>query len=200
MTAPGRSAPSHGDPLQPSSKGRVVSSPSPTTEFSHVVPGLQPGALCRRHATDANVDQPDPAHVEPSGKPSLSRDAGRARLPSAHVLYLIDGLDEAGCGTVARGAFPPLRRARISLDVAHLKNRVTLRPELEARGATSVLTRRTGGVPGQVWRARQLIRARRPDLVHTTLVEADIVGRLAAATAGIPVVSSLVSSFTVRST
>ena len=111
------------------------------------------------------------------------------------VLYLIDGLGGAG----AERSLVSLARAYsdlgISLDVAHFRDRQALRPELEARNANVFSLVGPGGLPGRVARARKLIRARRPDLVHTTLVEADIAGRLAAATARVPVpvVSSLVS-------
>jgi glycosyltransferase involved in cell wall biosynthesis len=41
---------------------------------------------------------------------------------------------------------------------------------------------------------RRLVREQRPDLVHTTLYESDVLGRAAALSAGVPVVSSLVNS------
>lgn len=48
--------------------------------------------------------------------------------------------------------------------------------------------------PGCVRELRHLIRAERPDLVHTTIFEADVAGRLAAAGTGVPVVTSLVNT------
>ena len=53
-----------------------------------------------------------------------------------------------------------------------------------------------GGSNRVTWvrQATKMIRLRRPDLVHTTLFDADLVGRTAARLAGVPVVSSLVST------
>ncbi len=49
------------------------------------------------------------------------------------------------------------------------------------------------GRVGQIRQVRALVAARRPDLVHTTLFDADVVGRLGARAAGTPVVSSIVN-------
>ena len=68
-----------------------------------------------------------------------------------------------------------------------------IQAELAADGAGVFCVDGPGGI-GRIRRARALIAARRPEIVHTTLFEADITGRLAAAAAGVPVVSSLVSS------
>ena len=46
---------------------------------------------------------------------------------------------------------------------------------------------------GRVRALRRIIRTERPDLVHTTLFDADIAGRLAAWGTGVPVLSSLVN-------
>jgi glycosyltransferase involved in cell wall biosynthesis len=69
-----------------------------------------------------------------------------------------------------------------------------IQAELEADGASVFCVDGPGGRIGRIRRTRRLIAARRPDIVHTTLFEADITGRLAAVAAGVPVVSSLVNS------
>ena len=85
-----------------------------------------------------------------------------------------------------------------------------LRPALEDRGIRVVLTtlkHEPGPQPaatpiaaadaGRLARIRgavRLMRQRQPDLVHTTLFEADLVGRVAARRLGLPVVTSLVST------
>jgi len=50
------------------------------------------------------------------------------------------------------------------------------------------------GVVGRVRALRTLLRELEPDVVHTAIFEADIVGRLAAARTGIPVLTSLVNT------
>ncbi|GAA4992642.1 glycosyltransferase family 4 protein [Kitasatospora paranensis] len=112
-----------------------------------------------------------------------------------HVLYVIDSLHRVGGaeqGLVAMA--PQLVRAGVQLDVAYLKGSPGgFQPELVAAGA------RVFGVhrPGRAATAaalRRLVREQRPDLVHTTLYESDVLGRAAALSAGVPVVSSLVNS------
>ena len=112
-----------------------------------------------------------------------------------HVLYVIDSLHRVGGAEQGLAAMAPqLVRAGVQLDVAYLKDSPGgFQPELTAAGA---------GVFGvhHATRARTaaalrgLVRERRPDLVHTTLYESDILGRAAALAAGTPVVSSLVNS------
>jgi glycosyltransferase involved in cell wall biosynthesis len=67
-------------------------------------------------------------------------------------------------------------------------------PALEAAGATLFSLAGAGGRAGAARRAVQLLRMRRPDLVHTTLFEADLTGRIASVAARVPVVSSLVNT------
>jgi glycosyltransferase involved in cell wall biosynthesis len=109
------------------------------------------------------------------------------------VLYVIDSLMPGGAETSLAAMAPHLRSAGVALEVAYLQNGWGLQPELEAAGAVLFDLSGTGGRPGWFSRVKELARARRPDLVHTTLFESDIVGRTAAAVAGLPVVSSLVN-------
>ncbi|MGW6914245.1 glycosyltransferase family 4 protein [Kitasatospora sp. NPDC054939] len=89
---------------------------------------------------------------------------------------------------------PPLVRAGVRLDVAYLKDSPGgFQPELVAAGA-QVFGLPQSGRGGAVAALRRLVRERRPDLVHTTLYESDVLGRTAALSAGVPVVSSLVNS------
>jgi len=79
------------------------------------------------------------------------------------------------------------------LEVASLKETQPLRRALEQAGARVTTIGEGGGRLGWIPRSYGLLIARRPDLVHTTLFEADIAGRAAATLAGIPVVSSIVT-------
>jgi glycosyltransferase involved in cell wall biosynthesis len=110
------------------------------------------------------------------------------------VLYVIDDLGAAGAERSLAVMVAPYVRRGIELDVACLFDRPGIHAELEADGATVFCVDGPGGRTGRIRRARRLIVKRRPDLVHTTLFEADLAGRVAAAAAGVPVVSSLVNS------
>lgn len=110
------------------------------------------------------------------------------------VLYAIDSLAQGGAERSLVELAPHLVRLGVDLDVAVLHARQhVLAEELEAGGA------RLHDVAGRgrldaIRRLRSLIRARRPDLVHTTLYDANQAGRVAAALCRTPVVSSLVNT------
>jgi glycosyltransferase involved in cell wall biosynthesis len=111
-----------------------------------------------------------------------------------HVLYVIDSLDRPGGAEQALAATAPrLVERGLRLDVAYLLDRDGFQDELRAAGVGVHL------VPGRsrrdnVVRLTSLIRRLSPDLVHTTLYEADLAGRVAAGVARVPVVSSLVNA------
>ena len=125
----------------------------------------------------------------------MARASRRPHRGRVHVLYLIDSLISGGAEqslAVARAALhAPGRRAR---------RRVSLRtrqragaPALEAAGARVFSVAGPGGMPGAMRRTRRLLTERRPDVLHTTLFDADIVGRCAALFTRVPVVTSLVN-------
>jgi glycosyltransferase involved in cell wall biosynthesis len=110
------------------------------------------------------------------------------------VLYLIDSLAAGGAERSLTALAPAYRDRGIELAVCYLHERHGVRAELEAAGAAVGSLQGPGGLARAVWRARRLIGAQRPDLVHTTLFEADLVGRTATGRTGVPVVSSLVTT------
>jgi glycosyltransferase involved in cell wall biosynthesis len=110
-----------------------------------------------------------------------------------HVLYLIDSLMPSGAERSLAALAPHLRARGLRLDVAYLHERGGLRAELAAAGVETFSLAGSGGRLGWLRRARQLLNARAPDLLHTTLFEADVVGRIAAFANRVPVVSSLVN-------
>lgn len=110
------------------------------------------------------------------------------------ILYVIDSLG-AGGAEHSTAAIMPLLRAH-----GHEVNVVTLydaafggEEAMRARGFDVVPLRATRFV-GRVRELRKRIRAERPDVVHTSLFAADMVGRLAAISTGAKVVSSMVST------
>lgn len=109
------------------------------------------------------------------------------------VLAFIDSLAVGGAERSLVAVAPQYRDLGVDLHVAHLRARVELAGELESYGAVihhvARPERRTAWLRG----ARRLIRDVDPHVVHTSLYDADIVGRTAAAFINVPVVSSFVT-------
>lgn len=88
---------------------------------------------------------------------------------------------------------PVLAELGVELEVAYLHERPGAK-EFLARvdlRATSLVG--GGGLPARFWRTLRLVRSQRPDLIHTSLTEANLLGRVIGTITGIPVVSSLVN-------
>ncbi len=109
------------------------------------------------------------------------------------VLYLIDSLVPCGAEQSLLTMAPTLNAAGVRLDVAYLHDRPGVQRELEAAGATLFPLAGPGGRLGWLRRAHGLCGQRAPDLIHTTLFEANVIGRVVGASRSIPVVSSLVN-------
>jgi glycosyltransferase involved in cell wall biosynthesis len=109
------------------------------------------------------------------------------------VLYLIDSLRRGGAEQSLAALAPHLIDGGVDLEVAYLHERPGVRDDLMAAGVKLTPLTDVDGRLGWLRRARRLIYDRQPDLVHTTLFEADIVGRVAARLTRTPVVSSLVN-------
>ncbi len=109
------------------------------------------------------------------------------------VLAVIDSLEQGGAERSLVDLIPHLRRAGVDVDVVTVRHPGFLGDDARAVGAEvhglGTESRRTA-VAG----IRRLIRVVRPDLVHTTLYEANVTGRVAAAVERVPVVSSLVNT------
>ena len=110
-------------------------------------------------------------------------------MDGLHVVHVIDSLTPGGAEMSLAVTAPQLIQRGIRLDVVALKTRPGLRDRLVEAGATVTElhgNRRTW------WRSvAELVGERRPDIVHTTLFEADLAGRIGARRAGTPVVSTL---------
>ncbi|MGH2751085.1 MAG: glycosyltransferase [Actinomycetota bacterium] len=109
------------------------------------------------------------------------------------LLYIIDSLVPGGAEQSLAALASRYRDRGIELEVAYLHDRPGLQEALTDAGAQLFCLAGPGGRLGWAGRAAQLVRHRRPDLVHTTLFEADVAGRIAASVVGVPVVSSLVN-------
>src|SRR5438045_6274727 len=109
------------------------------------------------------------------------------------VLTVIDSLDASGGAERSLSSVAPaLVSLGVDMHVAYLRERPrTVGERLQSAG---VPVHSLSGAPNRVASARRvaaLTRRLRPDLVHTTLFEADQAGRIGARAARRPVVSSL---------
>jgi glycosyltransferase involved in cell wall biosynthesis len=109
------------------------------------------------------------------------------------ILYLIDSLAPGGAERSLVEMAPYLIAGGIDLSVAVLHDRAGLAGQLEEHNVPVAVVGRRGRVSWLIGVA-SLLRQRRPDLVHTTLFDSDIVGRTAAALRRIPVVSTLANT------
>ncbi len=109
------------------------------------------------------------------------------------LLYVIDSLAPGGAETSLAEMAPYLVSSGIDLHVLALGRRLDLAPRLHAAGAVV----HAGGAPrgrlGNVRTVMSTMAAVQPTIVHTTLFEADVAGRIAARARRVPVSSSWVS-------
>lgn len=114
-------------------------------------------------------------------------------LPRPRILYFIDSLAVGGAERSLVDFAREFRALGVDLHVAYLRPRAPLANELESAGA------RLHPIPGPqrriswIRQARRLLRELQPDVIHTSLFEADIVGRIASTFTDVPVVSSFVT-------
>jgi glycosyltransferase involved in cell wall biosynthesis len=109
------------------------------------------------------------------------------------VLYLIDSLSAGGAEQALVSMAQPLSSRGVSLEIGYLYERPGLHRELEELGVSLFCLDGSSGRIGRLQRARRLLLEHRSDLVHTTLLEADIIGRVAGLVTRTPVVTSLVN-------
>lgn len=110
------------------------------------------------------------------------------------VLFVINSLGAGGAEVSLAEMLPPMRAAGVVPLVACFERRQE-GSEAAVLGA-GVDVRYLGGASIPVWaaRLRSLVVAWRPDIVHTTIFEADVAGRLGAMGTGAAVVTSLVNT------
>ena len=118
---------------------------------------------------------------------------GRESTPgSMHLLCVIDSVIKNGAERSLAALIPHYVESGLVVDVAYFHDRPGLQNEIRDAGASLFCLDRRQGRVGWLLQTRGLIRERRPDLVHTTLFEADIAGRIAGKLNRVPVVSSFV--------
>ena len=109
------------------------------------------------------------------------------------ILFVIDSLAPAGSEQSLATMTPFLVERGISVHVGFFGANGGVGDKLTDGGATLHPVGTSAGRVAKVRAVRRLIDAIRPDLVHTTLFEADVAGRVASWIERVPVVSSLVS-------
>ncbi|MGI8684200.1 MAG: glycosyltransferase family 4 protein [Acidimicrobiales bacterium] len=107
------------------------------------------------------------------------------------VLYVIDSLANGGAERSLAAMAPLYGRHGIDLEVVVLQERAGVHAEVAAVVPVSVLTSATRR--GRAVELRSLVAGRRPDVVHSTLFEADLVSRVAVGPRGPALVCSLVN-------
>lgn len=110
------------------------------------------------------------------------------------IVHVINGLGPGGAERSLVELLPYYHEAGIESIVVHTRDR-EVGFAAEARGLDCELHR----LPGESFRswipnARRYLKTVRPDLVHTSLLDSHLIGRLGAARTGIPVLSSLLNT------
>jgi glycosyltransferase involved in cell wall biosynthesis len=121
-------------------------------------------------------------------------DFPHAAVGPIRVLYVIDSLADGGAEQSLAHMASGFRLHGIELHVAFLKSRWNVADALTASGATLHPVELDRGRFRQWWGLVQLMRRLNPDVVHTTLWEADVIGRLAATATRRPVVGTFANS------
>jgi glycosyltransferase involved in cell wall biosynthesis len=107
------------------------------------------------------------------------------------ITYVIDSLAPGGAERSLIEMLPHLVTRGIDPLVVSLTSTEETFEPLARSAGVRVVTLEAGSRLSTIRALRALFRRERPDLIHTTLFEADIAGRLAAVGSGIPVVGTL---------
>lgn len=109
------------------------------------------------------------------------------------LLYVIDSLAPGGAETSLAAMASGLIKSGIDLHVLPLGTRRDLSRQLEEAGAkVHARTRRAGRI-GSIQTVLDVARDIRPALIHTTLYESDVMGRIAARLLDVPSSTSIVN-------
>jgi glycosyltransferase involved in cell wall biosynthesis len=110
------------------------------------------------------------------------------------LLYVIDSLGYGGAEHSLVQLLPHYRARGVDTTIACLVTRMTTLREEAAAAGVEVIDVGEGRRTTSILTLRRLIRSLKPDLIHTTLFEGDIAGRLASVGMRTPVLTSLVNT------
>ncbi len=109
------------------------------------------------------------------------------------VLAVMDGTGTGGAETSMAAMAPLMAENGVHLEVAYFHDRSGAKEKFVAAGVPLHHVEYGRSRLLAVWRLRRLIKERRPDVVHTMVFEADIIGRTASFVSRVPVVSSIIN-------
>lgn len=109
------------------------------------------------------------------------------------VMAVIESTAGGGAETSLAAMAPGLISRGVELDVVYFHDRGGVKDALAAAGATLISVSGRGGRLRTIRRLRAVMAERTPELVHTMVYEADILGRVAGRSLRIPVVSSIIN-------
>lgn len=110
------------------------------------------------------------------------------------ILHVITSLGAGGAERSLAETLPLLRTYSVSSMVACLHRRQEGVEDEVRRSGIEVHVPRGRNAATRLTALRRMIARNRPDLIHTSIFEADIVGRITAVRTRIPVISSLVNT------
>lgn len=116
------------------------------------------------------------------------------RSGSLELMLVINGLGTGGAERSLAEMLPGYMAAGIRPTVVCLSRKAEGVADDVERQGFDVQVLRGGGLVGWSRALRRLVARRRPDLIHTTIFESDVAGRLAAAGTSTPVLTSLVNT------
>lgn len=110
------------------------------------------------------------------------------------ILFVINGLGTAGAERSLAEMLPSFIDAGLHCTVACIHRRKEgVQEQVQALGVEVVFLQKTNW-PARILELRALIQRIQPDILHTSLYEADQLGRLASIGTGVAVISSLVNT------
>lgn len=108
-----------------------------------------------------------------------------------HVIHVIDSLHGGGAETSLLELVPGLAKRNVSVSIVTLlADDRGLEDRLKSLGINRIRLKRRDPL-GRVLELRDIMRTHRAELLHTTLLFANLTGRFAARTTGTPVVTTL---------
>lgn len=110
------------------------------------------------------------------------------------VLYVINGLGTGGAERSLAEMLPHLAEHGVEPTIVCLNGRSEGVHEEVLQAGFNVRVLRARHTAGCIRELRRLIQLEKPDIVHTTIFEADVTGRLAAWRTGVTVVTTLVNT------
>lgn len=109
------------------------------------------------------------------------------------VLAVMDGTGTGGAETSMAAMAPLMAEHGVDFEVAYFYDRPGAKEKFVEAGIPLIHVPHGRSRLLTVWRLRRVIKERRPDVVHTMVYEADIIGRTAAFLARVPVMSSIIN-------